>query len=267
MLESIQYFSILIVLGSIPSIIWLLYYLRKDDHKEPKKVLLQVFFLGAASTFFALIVEALFLKALLFFGIECKDCSEFIPDFLGAVNFQLLSVVSFTIFLGLAFIEEFSKYLFVKIRVIKDKAFDEPVDAMIYLVVGALGFAAAENIGYIATSDPNDIIGILYFRFFTATFLHVLASAIVGYFFALSIIHKKSHFVYLTIGLIIATIIHGQFNILVTLMETWNMAVLYLVLLLVFLSQVVSYLFYRIKKVHYNLQRSNKKYGRHRILF
>ena len=169
MLEQIQYFSFLIFVGTIPSLIWLFYYIRKDEHKEPTKTLIQIFFLGALSTVFALLLEASFLKGLEAVGIECLGCEGLIPNFLGAVNFQILSTFSFVIFLGLAFIEEVSKYLVVKFRILKDKAFDEPVDAMIYLIVGALGFAAAENIGYIITANPEDVLGILYLRFFTLT--------------------------------------------------------------------------------------------------
>ncbi len=254
MLESIQYFSLLVFLGSIPSVLWLSYYLHKDGHDEPKKILIQVFFLGAISTIWALVIEVLFLKELVALGIECNDCKGFIPNFLIAVNFQIFSTASFLILLGLAFIEEVAKYLIVKARVLKDKTFDEPVDAMIYLIVGALGFAAAENVGYIISSDPDDIFGILYFRFFTATFLHVAASAIVGYFFAISIIHKKNRFLFISLGLMIATIAHALFNLLVTLMEKWDFALLYLIILLIFLFRLVSYLFERIKKIHYHMQ-------------
>ncbi|MBI3671772.1 PrsW family intramembrane metalloprotease [Candidatus Azambacteria bacterium] len=254
MLESIQYFSMLVFLGFIPSLIWLSYYLYKDGHNEPKKVLMQVFFLGALSTLWALFFEAVFLRLLRDFGIECKDCDGAIPDFLSSADFKILSTVSFLIFFGLAFIEEFTKYLIVKARIIKEKTFDEPVDAMIYLVVGALGFAAAENIGYIITSDPSDILNVLYFRFFTATFLHAMASAIVGYFLALSIIHKKNHFLFISFGLVVATISHAMFNILVSLLEDSSLAILYLMVLLIFLFHFVSYLFERIKKIHYHMR-------------
>jgi len=257
-LESIHYFLSLIVLGTIPSLIWLFYYLRKDTDKEPRRIIIQVFLLGAISTLWALLAEILFLKGLYLLGVECTDCNGVVPDFLGAVNFKLLSAVSFVILLGLAFIEEFIKYAIVKARMIKDSNFDVPVDPMIYLIVGALGFAAAENVGYIISSDPDSVFGILYFRFFTATFLHALASAIVGYFFALSLIHMKNHFIYITIGLILATVLHAVFNLFVLLIEDSEFAFLYLTGLLVFMYLYVAYMFKSIKKIHYNLQEINK---------
>jgi RsiW-degrading membrane proteinase PrsW (M82 family) len=37
---------ILIILGLLPSTIWLLWYLRKDKHPEPKQMILKIFFWG-----------------------------------------------------------------------------------------------------------------------------------------------------------------------------------------------------------------------------
>ena len=257
MLESIQYFSFLIFIGTIPSLIWLSYYIKKDPHKEPKGMIMQVFLLGGISTIIALFLEAGYLKGLHALGLECQNCDEVIPDYLGVVNFLTLNIGSFIALFGLAYIEELLKYLAVKIRIIKDKAFDEPVDAMIYLIAGALGFAAVENIGYILTADPEKIFALLIMRFFTATFLHALASAIVGYFFALSIIHKKNHLYFISLGIIFATIFHALFNLLITLVETWQSAPLYLALLLLIMWQTVRYMFKRIKKIHYNMQQEN----------
>lgn len=245
--------AILVALGTVPSLIWLFYYLSKDVDREPKKIILQVFLLGGLATIWALILESLYLEILLLLGFECESCKGLVPDFLGAANFQILSTASFIIIFGLAFIEEFLKYAVVKSRMLHDRNFDVPVDAMIYLIVSALGFAAAENIGYIL-SDMENALGILYFRFLTATFLHALASAIVGYFFALSIIHKKSHFTYLSIGILSASFLHAMFNTLILLIESSDFAIIYLIILLITSYYAVSFLFKRIKTLHYNLQ-------------
>lgn len=244
---------ILIVLGTVPSLIWLFYYLKQDTDKEPKKIILQVFLLGGVATLWALILESLYLEVLLLFGFKCETCEGLVPDFLGAANFQILSATSFVIIFGLAFIEEFLKYAVVKTRMLHDRNFDLPIDAMIYLIVSALGFAAVENIGYIL-ADADNALGILYFRFLTATLLHALASAIVGYFFALSLIHKKNHFAYLSVGIISATMLHTAFNGLILLIESSDFAIIYLIVLLILSYYSVSFLFNRIKTLHYNLQ-------------
>jgi len=255
MFPSIPYFLFLVFLGLAPSLIWLWYYLKKDDHKEPKKILFQVFILGGLSVALAFFAEYGYLRLLFSIGVECIGCEKVMPDYLGAINASTLGATSFIVLIGIAYIEEFLKYIVVKFRILKEKAFDEPVDAMIYLVVGALGFAAFENIGYILSADPSSVFSLTMARFITAILLHVLASALVGYFFALSIIHNKSRLYYITIGLILATIFHALFNLLIILMQDWNFASLYLLVLMISMWKVISYLFDRIKTKHYNMQR------------
>ena len=49
--------SIAIILGLIPSIIWLLFYLRKDQRPEPNRIVILVFILGMIVTLPAALVE------------------------------------------------------------------------------------------------------------------------------------------------------------------------------------------------------------------
>src|SRR3989344_4541791 len=90
------------------------------------------------------------------------------------------------------------------------KYFDEPIDAMIYMLTASLGFAAAENIFVVLDAIFNNgaaaegIFGIIVFRFVGATLLHALSSSIVGYFWAKGIIlvvHRPQFIIY---GLLLA---------------------------------------------------------------
>ncbi len=254
MLQTIQYYLFLIFLGTLPSLIWLSYYLKKDKNKEPKSILSEVFLLGGVFAFVALVLEMAFMKALVILKIECTECKNIIPEFLGNIDYSVMVVTPFFVILGLAFIEEVSKYFAAKIRVQKSKYFDEPIDAMIYLIVAGLGFAAVENIGYIATANQEEVFDILILRFFTATFLHTLVSGVVGYFFALSIIHKKSHLLYISIGIAIASFLHALFNFTATIAEETSSAIFYLILLLIIMWIGILRLFASIKKIHYNMQ-------------
>ncbi len=51
------------------------------------------------------------------------------------------------------------------------------------------------------------------FRFIGATFLHALASGLIGFFLAYSIFFPKRKYLLLTTGIILATVLHGLFNI------------------------------------------------------
>ncbi len=124
--------------------------------------------------------------------------------------------------LGLAFIEEFMKFSAAYFAVGKSPELDEPIDAMIYMIVAALGFATLENIGAItnvaAAAAQGTLISSVFeavsLRFVGATLLHSLTSAIVGYHWALGIAHKKVP-QYIFSGFVIATILHATFNYLI----------------------------------------------------
>jgi len=57
-------FSFYIVLATLPSLVWLLFYLRKDKHPEPNSMVIKVFTLGILSAFAAVILEKFFIAGL-----------------------------------------------------------------------------------------------------------------------------------------------------------------------------------------------------------
>lgn len=245
-----------IPLGMAPSLIWLWYYLKKDSHPEPKIMLAKTFAYGFISTFLAFGLEFLFMKSVLRFGVFCPGCKYNLTQLLSMAAGADFLLLSFIVLAVLAYIEEAVKYVAAKIAAARSPAFDEPVDAMIYLVAAALGFAAAENIGYIL-QDAQHAVGIAYFRFLSSTLVHVLASALAGYFFAHSVIHKKNRLVYVALGLIIATVLHALFNLFIILADNNGRFILFTALLLVGASFLVSYLFARVKKLSFNEPANN----------
>jgi len=191
-----------IALAPLPSIIWLAFYLRKDKHPEPNKMVIKIFLLGAI-----MIALAALLEQGVFEGLKLISLSEKI----------IILVISF------AFIEELLKYLVIKFGVLKNPCFDEPIDSMIYLIVSALGFAAAENIYLLTQISPlsvpiGETIEFITTRFLGATLLHALASGIMGYFLAASFCRKSKYRKTLIFGgLIAATILHSVFNYIIIL--------------------------------------------------
>lgn len=187
----------LIALGVLPSAIWLWFYLRKDLHPEPKKLLTLVFLGGAIIT---------------------------VPIALLEQNLANSIGQGSLLFLSAAGLEEFGKLLVVWALILlwKNAAFDEPIDAMIYLITAALGFAAAENVANLFNlgSGGLDIyLGLMSARFLGATLLHTLASGVLGfylarYYFFSRLKGASRHYLWIT-GLTAATLIHGLFNIFI----------------------------------------------------
>ena len=186
------------LLGIIPSIVWLLFYLRKDSHPESNEMILLVFFWGMTATLPVILLEL---------GIDF---------FFGKMAFRNLWTLFLYTFLGIALVEEIFKYAVVRLQVLKKSAIDEPVDVMLYMIIAALGFAAVENILiFIRTGLVYPLHSVLVLsgiRFLGTTLLHALASATIGYFLALSILNPKSRVFSLVLGFFGATTLHGLYN-------------------------------------------------------
>jgi len=120
-------------------------------------------------------------------------------------------------FLGVALVEELLKYAVIRWKVYSSPALDEPIDLPLYMIISALGFAALENIlilsGLGPTALSSDILLLSMFRFIGATFLHALASGLFGYFLVLGLLHPRLKLWYSITGLVLATALHGLFNL------------------------------------------------------
>lgn len=149
----------------------------------------------------------------------------------------------FISFLTLAAIEETLKFLAAYLVIRKSRFFDEPIDAMIYIIAAALGFAMVENIAVMfGTKQVSEAIGIVVLRFVGATLLHALSSGIVGYYWAKNLIEKKGGFI--SKGLVLATLLHGLFNYFIMLFIE---AMIYPILFLVIIALFVFWDFEKIK--------------------
>ena len=230
-----QYF-LYIPLAFIPSVIWLLWYLRKDRHPEPKRMIIRVFIWGMLIAFPAILIENAGIGILGTFAL---------PPFVANILIYFLIV---------AVTEEVLKFFVVHFRVQRrTRLLDEPVDAMIYMIVAALGFAAIENIFLLTPLFEKDFVATLHIafsRFVGATLLHALASGIIGYYLALRIFKKgQKGFPPLIHGFILAILLHGFYNILVIQTEQQFYFVLPVALLIISAAVLVSIFFKKPSKM------------------
>lgn len=197
----------LALLGLLPGFAWLFFYLKEDLHPEPKKLIALTFLMGALFGVFAFFAET---------GINCLfNLSRGAACTAHAETGILRNAPVFILLF--AAIEELAKFGGALSAVRKHPAFNEPVDAMIYMAVSALGFATLENVGSLTqpfTSPFFDApLTVLSVRFAGATALHALASALVGYYWAVGIRRFRSRWP-IAKGLILATLLHAFFNYL-----------------------------------------------------
>lgn len=183
-------------LAFVPSIIWLVFFAFQDKHREKFRNLIEIFV----------------------WGMLIALPIAFVQRMAGSVFYEyyLASAAAFAVFsfLAVAFVEEVGKYIVVRFKAMTRVFFDEPQDAIIYMITSALGFAAIENMSYAFQFSQNfgDVFKIVAFRGISSTFLHVAASGVLGYFLALSLENKKEGKRFLLIGIGLATLLHGIYN-------------------------------------------------------
>lgn len=231
---------IFILLGSLPSFAWLVFFRKEDLHPEPKKMIAKVFIYGALATLAALIAQ---------YGIR------------GALNFLNISEFAFIGFFLFAATEEVLKFFAAWRTVSKSKYFDEPIDAMIYVITASLGFALVENLAVVlGAGDAREAVVSIVLRFVGATLLHALSSAVVGYYWARALAIRRRSFdivdgdsIYdrqsprrriILEGLAIASLLHAFFNYLILNLKD---IVVYPIIFLVVVAMFVFWDFERLK--------------------
>jgi len=174
----------------IPAIFWLWFWLREDKAKpEPYLLIAITFIAGMAVVPLALPLQRLAI------------------DLYQGNNLIFAWVI----------IEEVLKYAMALAVIFWNKAVDEPIDVIIYMICIALGFAALENTLFVlnplVTGDYLNSTLTGSFRFLGATLLHVLASGTVGVFLAFAF-YKSSLYkiIFGMIGLCLAIVLHAVFN-------------------------------------------------------
>jgi RsiW-degrading membrane proteinase PrsW (M82 family) len=186
-------------------------YLRDRYQREPLRLLIFTFLVGVVIAVPVVFVE-LYLGRL--FGTEYS----------GDVVTVLLRA-----FVVVALVEESFKFLGLMLVAYPRDAFDEPYDGIMYAASVSLGFAAIENVLY--TFDKGLGVGLL--RAFTAVPGHAMMGVVMGYFVGLAKFKQDSGVkgVYMVLGLLFATLIHGAYDFFLMYNEMLVFPLAFLVLI------------------------------------
>ena len=187
-------YAVAVAGGIFPALAWLWFWLKEDSRSpEPRRLIALAFIAGMITVVLVIPLE------------------KFVAGYL---------VTQTAIFTAWSFIEEFAKYVVAWLTVLHRRENDEPIDAVIYLVAVALGFAGLENALFLLSPLGGDTVlqtlltGNL--RFIGATLLHVFSSAVVGIALAYSFYRPKLvREWYAAVGVILAALLHAGFNFLI----------------------------------------------------
>jgi protease PrsW len=176
--------------GLLPALLWLAFWLLEDRcEPEPKRYLVMTFVAGALAVFVALWLE--------------RSAAAY---FTGAA-----------LLLVWATIEELLKFGAAYLVALRLRVFDEPLDAIVYMVTVALGFSAFENALFLLTPlQSGDVLRTVItgdLRFIGATLLHTLSSATIGVALALAFYKgAQARRMAALVGVVLAIALHTLFN-------------------------------------------------------
>ncbi len=272
--------------GIVPALFWLWFWIREDRLRpEPKLALLSSFIGGILVVLLALLLELIIyyllvdastpvnFKSPAIFWVPLKNFADshnlinlqidfwsHIKNFFNNLNFPVLQNLDvkkgFLVVIIAPIVEELLKLLFTYNICLRRKINDEPIDASIYLLTAALGFAAVETALFL--TEPlahGHIVDTLIagnFRSIGPMLIHLISSAMLGIFIGLAFYKSKiKKFLYLIIGFILAVFLHALFNFFIILNDTThNMAYFWFACLGTWILVVVLLIsFEKVKKV------------------
>ena len=204
-----------VISGVLPSLLWLWFWREQDDEcssPEPIGIIALSFVAGMAIVYAVLPLERL---ALTFIPTLVPIVRDIV------VRLGINPFTGETIQIAIwAMIEEIAKYatvFFIAFHARRHAV--GPVDAVLYLITAALGFAAMENTLYLlrGLSETGGLLQVIIdgnLRFLGATVVHTVCSGVVGITIAFSFYnHRIVRGIAVTIGLVIATLLHTYFNL------------------------------------------------------
>jgi RsiW-degrading membrane proteinase PrsW (M82 family) len=177
--------------GILPALFWLWFWIREDKlHPEPRGRIMLAFLAGMVAVPLAYPIQSWAYGA---FGLG-----------LGTILIWAAS-------------EEILKFFAADLTGFISRDFDEPMDAMIYLITAALGFSALENTMFILNplleGQFHTSFATGNMRFLGASLLHVVTSATVGYFIASEFYRSRAKkILFRIIGITVAIGLHALFN-------------------------------------------------------
>lgn len=180
---------LLLALALAPGAAIALYIYLKDKHeREPLGLLLLSFFYGALSVIVTLLIS--------------------MPLEIILINKQSAAELFADAFFKVALVEEFSKFIFIRFILFRNKNFNEPFDGIVYAAMVGMGFATLENILYVYQFGiPTGIM-----RMFTAVPAHACFAILMGYYLGRAKFTPHRKLYYSLLALISATVFHGLYD-------------------------------------------------------
>lgn len=139
-------------------------------------------------------------------------------------------------FLGVALIEEACKWIMLFIFTWRNKNFNFLFDGIVYGVFVAIGFATVENFLYVFSEGGGIITALL--RAVLSVPAHAFFGVFMGYYYGLSKMdhnRKKGFLLFMIMSLLIPILLHGIFDLCLSI-NKWEFIAVYVVFVLLLYS-------------------------------
>lgn len=170
--------------------ICLFIYLMDKYDREPTGLLIKSFLLGMACVALPLLIQGLAVTM----GLREND-----GTLLGTAAFAY-GVVGVS--------EELAKFLVLVLFAYPKKAFNEPLDGIVYAVMIGMGFATLENIAYVGKYGFGTGVA----RMFLSVPAHATFAILMGYYVGMAKFIRDRSSTLLFQGLLIAIFFHGTYD-------------------------------------------------------
>lgn len=188
-----MYYKYLAIAALLPVFILLLYIFNKDTEKEPVKELLIAFGFGMLSILASFMLSIPF-GIMGLYTAECTTISEAIRH----------------AFFAAAIPEEVAKFAMLWFFMRRTKEYDQYMDGIVYAVCVSLGFAAVENIIYVASNG----MGTAIIRALTAVPAHYCMGVLMGYYYSMQRLGYHKLIKNRILMLLAPILLHGAYDAL-----------------------------------------------------
>ncbi len=181
---------ILLLAAIAPSAAFMYYFYMKDKYeKEPRRLLIKAFLLGAISVIPILMVEM---------SLNVFERAD-----------ESLIAAGYTAFIVAGLVEEAFKFLMFYLLIWRNNEFNEMYDGIVYGVFISLGFATVENIGYVLSTG----FSVAFLRSITAVPAHAMFGVAMGYHLGIAkFVRQPYKSRYFRRGLIVPVLLHGIYD-------------------------------------------------------
>ena len=212
--------SFLYIATILPPILFGIIIWKSDKFPEPGKFLVASFLLGVSISFplhlFVMISEDHIAPML---GLNLEAITAWNEGAWKEDNAVYPAAErTFMSFFRAAFLEEGIKFALLLFFCVRLSALNEPMDAIVYGAAIGLGYAAMENLGYLASGNLADAWTFKMVKVrYIPLIMHLGFGVIMGWLLSLNLFEERSPFkrrVMLILALAVPVIFHGSYNYL-----------------------------------------------------